>query len=287
MKEILNGESSPCNFCVEKNCKQVGSCNCLECKHISECTKYLHASIRITNKCTQKCNHCCFNSSPESTTMMSVEQAKDTAIFLEYNYIHSIQVLGGEFFCNPDWEEILELFLKVVSSVRLVTNGDWAGVSSVENALVRLNQKYEGKIRIAVSQDEYHTNIRLNDAEAFLSSNGFNYVIGNGEDDGENTLIPLGRASFSTGYYSTLGCYCKNPKYQYSFLIDEEGKIYKCSFGVCNYANVGEYLEGGFSARFKSFSMLFNDTFVTSCASCIRVFSSKKEKEMGAIVKLD
>lgn len=72
-----------------------------------------------------------------------------------------------------------------------------------------------------------------------------------------------------------MGCYCHNPANKYSFLIDEEGYIYKCPFGVWEYANVSDYLNGGFSVRFKEFNKKFYDIFIISCASCIRVAESE------------
>ena len=55
----------------------------------------------------------------------------------------------------------------------------------------------------------------------------------------------------------------------YSFLIDEDGNIYKCGFGVLKYANVSTYIEGGFKARFKDFNKRFYGVFISSCSSCI------------------
>jgi len=278
----MKEHSSPCNICLETTCTKEGSCNCKKCNHISECNRFLHASIRITNKCTQSCRHCCFCSSPKSEIMMSVAQAKDTSIFLENNNVKSIQVLGGEFFCNPDWSEILEMFLKVVASIRLVTNGDWAVVSNVKTSLIRLNKEYPGVLKVSVSKDKWHTNSNVDLAEEFLSANGFEYNIGECENNDEDSIVPVGNASFGTSYYACFSCYCKNPKYHYAFLIDEEGKIYKCSFGVCNYANIKDYLDGGFSKRFRTFNLAFNSQFISSCSACYRVF-----KRDNAVVRTD
>jgi hypothetical protein len=67
-------------------------------------------------------------------------------------------------------------------------------------------------------------------------------------------------------------CYCQNPKKQYDFLIDEVGKIYKCGFGVWDYADISEYLEGEFAPRFKEFNKLFYDQFISNCSRCIRSY---------------
>lgn len=50
----------------------------------------------------------------------------------------------------------------------------------------------------------------------------------------DESIVPVGRASgkYIGGTYDMFGCYCQNPENMYSFLIDEKGNIYKCSFGV-------------------------------------------------------
>ena len=63
--------------------------------------------------------------------------------------------------------------------------------------------------------------------------------------------------------------FCSNPEDQYSFLIDEVGKIYKCGFGVWDYADINDYQDGGFAHRFKEFNKKFYDIFISNCSSCI------------------
>ena len=75
-------------------------------------------------------------------------------------------------------------------------------------------------------------------------------------NESEFNLVPIGRAESSGGLYSMFGCYCQNPKHHYSFLIDEVGKIYKCGFGVWNYADIDDYIDGGFAPRFKEFNKI-------------------------------
>ena len=54
----------------------------------------------------------------------------------------------------------------------------------------------------------------------------------------------------------------------YTFLIDEMGQIFKCAFGVWYYADVDEYLDGGFRAKFKDYNSKFYKCFLPSCNSC-------------------
>jgi len=69
----------------------------------------------------------------------------------------------------------------------------------------------------------------------------------------------------------------------YKFLIDENGDIYKCPYGIWKYDNIKDYVDGGFDKRFKEMGMAFYKSFFGSCRSCIRSYNkmfSKKEKGM-------
>ena len=46
---------------------------------------------------------------------------------------------------------------------------------------------------------------------------------------------------------------------------------------MIKYANINEYLEGGFDKRFKEFNKRFYSIFIPSCSSCIRLIKSSKE----------
>ena len=258
----------PCDICLEKECKAkggVGTCNCKTCAVRKECPRKLNATIRITLKCTQSCSHCCYSCSPKKETHMTIETAKKISQFLIKNEVHSINLMGGEIYCNPDWREILDILVPSVNIARMVTNGDWV-VDAPEFAVHvgKYNNCY-----VAVSKDQWHTNINIVEAEKLLAENNVLNKISDLNETDFN-LVPIGRAFGSFGLYSMMGCYCHNPKNQYSFLIDEIGDIFKCGFGVWNYAEVDEYLDGGFPARFKEFNKIFYDVFISSCASCIR-----------------
>ena len=78
-----------CDICLDEACrkagKQPGTCNCKDCSNLSNCDKFLHATIRITNRCTQSCGHCCFSSNPKSEIFMSVQKAKEIQSFINSN----------------------------------------------------------------------------------------------------------------------------------------------------------------------------------------------------------
>lgn len=260
-----------CDICIEESCKGKHDCKCDTCNRISECPRFLHAIIRITNRCTQSCSHCCFSSSPRSSIMMSVSKAKQVSTFLETNRIPSINIMGGEFFCNPDWYEILTVLTKATKSVRLVTNGDWACSEDVKEKLSSYLTDNINKVRVALSMDMWHTNANVQSAREYLEKIGCEYKVATAEETTPNSVVPVGRGQFHPSIYSMVGCYCGNPIHKYSFLIDELGVIYKCGFGVLNYATVDDYLEGGFRKRFKEFNTKFYSIFILSCSSCIRV----------------
>lgn len=261
---------NPCDICIEESCNGKYNCDCKNCKVAVECPKFLHATIRITNKCTQECSHCCFESSPSSKIMMSIEMARKISKFLSNNDIVSLNLMGGEFFCNPNWFEIFDSFLGVTKSVRIVSNGDWANSDNVKDKIRKLHEIRGDKFRIHISKDKWHTNINVDKAIEFLNDVGINSKITSPNESTDNSIVPIGRSEYLYNFYSSLGCYCHNPLHKYSFLIDEEGKIYKCSFGVWNYANISDYLDGGFRSKFKEFNKKFHEIFIPSCKSCIR-----------------
>lgn len=139
---------------------------------------------------------------------MSIDKAKDIALFFRNNNIRSVNLMGGEFFCNSHWYEIFDIILSEVISARLVTNGDWANNEEVKAKLTTLINNYSNVVRFAISKDRWHTNKNVEEAT-------------------DASIVPIGRAVWQGTFYSVLGCYCRNPMNKYSFLIDENGSIYK------------------------------------------------------------
>lgn len=270
--------SSPCDICLKETCKGSHSCHCDTCKVKDKCYRKLHATIRITNRCTQECSHCCFKSSPKSNIMMTVEKAKDIAKFLKNNGVVTINLMGGEFFCNPDWFEIYSELISSVKFARLVTNGDWANNLGVKTKLATLISLFGGKIHFSISKDKWHTNKNVEAAKEFLESTGCEVNVAKKDNTKDESIVPVGRANgkYISGIYDMFGCYCQNPENMYSFLIDEKGNIFKCSFGVLRYANIDEYLEGGFRQRFKEANSKFYSLFISSCQSCYNFISLQK-----------
>jgi len=255
-----------CDICLEKECKAkggVGSCNCKTCKVYDQCNKKLRATIRITLKCTQSCKHCCYSCSPTKDTHMSIETATKVAEFLKANEVFSVNLMGGEIFCNPNWREILDVIIPTVTYARIVTNGDWA-VDEREFAshIAKHTNAY-----ISISKDQWHTNENIKEAEKLVVENNIPTKTSD-LNESDFSLVPVGRAEYSGGLYSMFGTYCSNPEHHYSFLIDEEGKIYKCGFGMWDYADINDYQNGGFGKRFKEFNRVFYDTFIPNCSRC-------------------
>jgi len=255
-----------CNVCLDDNCKNK-SCDCTKCKHIKECDKVLSPIIRITDKCTQSCSHCCFSCSPKGNKMMTIEMAKNIKQFLTNNNILMCTIMGGEFFMNPDWKEIFDIIIPGLIFVRLVTNGDWA-----ENQYIIDNIKYEN-LKISISKDKWHTNKLVDKAIQVCIDKDIKYNVTTTEEATDECLVPVGRVGWGN-FYSMFGQYCQRSKY--SFLIDEAGEIYKCGFGIWKYASVNEYLDGEFDKRFKEFNLIFYSTFIPNCASCIRSYNKNK-----------
>ncbi len=255
---------NPCDICLDE-CPKNGTCDCSKCDHSEVCPKFkgLRPIIRITTKCTQSCSHCCFDCSPKRTDMMSVSMAKNVKTFIDSNeHINFITIMGGEFHCNPDWKEILNILLPN-QKARIVSNSDWVGGSDIIKVLSQYPETY-----LSLSLDRWHTNENVDKAAEILEENGIKFNIATEKEGTDESVVPVGRGEYSNSMYSIFSTYCSNPLRKYSFLIDERGKIYKCGFGVWNYANITDYQEGRFSEKFKEFNLRFYDCFISNCQRC-------------------
>lgn len=270
MLDLFLKYNKPCDICLDEKCAGTHTCNCSTCKSLKECPKFLRATIRITNKCTQTCSHCCFNSSPNSNTMMTIEMAEKIGLFIKNNNIFDINLMGGEFFCNKNWFEILSILINHTKIMRLVTNGDWAANTEITDKVIEFISLHKDQLRIAISKDKWHSNKNIEKAEAFLKDVNALYHVATEEETKDESIIPIGRSELIySPFYSSFSCYCHNIEKQYSFLIDEKGDIYKCSFGVWKYDNIQNFIEGGFNKRFKEFNKKFYSLFIPSCKRCI------------------
>jgi hypothetical protein len=203
--------------------------------------------------------------------MMSLRKAEEVAVFCQVNGIKTCEIMGGEFFTNPQWEEIVPVLAGSMEKVRLVSNGDWAANSKtalqVTGMLASLPQ-----VRVGISRDKWHTNAYVEAACRFLLEAGINYRVTAPEEGRDDSIVPLGRAEGGChGIYSMMSTYCSNPTKHYSLLIDEVGDIFKCGMGVWKYATVGDYLDGGFAKRFRQFNIKFYNIFIANCAVCHRM----------------
>lgn len=200
---------------------------------------------------------------------MTVDMAKKVKTFMVNNEMSThIELMGGEFFCNPDWYEIFTILSKDVLSVRVVTNGDWAtNPDLVIKYLEETPQAY-----VALSKDRWHTNQHVDEVIEICENHGFTCRVALEEQTTDDSNIPMGRSQYDYNFYCSLGRYCTKPEHKYTFLINEAGTIYKCGFGVWDYANVEVYLEGGFASRFKKFNTVYYKEWIPNCRSCIRAY---------------
>jgi len=278
--------SKPCDICLEETCEGRHDCHCDTCSLKDKCYRKLHPTIRITNRCTQKCDHCCFTSHPKSQIMMTIEQSEKTAKFLKSNEIRTVNLMGGEFFCNPDWFKILSNIVSAVKFARIVTNGDWANNLAVKTKLSTFISLFGDKVQFSISKDRWHTNKNVDAAADFFKDAGVHYNVANSDQTTKQSIVPVGRArgQYISGIYDMMGCYCQNPENMYTFLIDEEGDIFKCGFGMLRYASIDDYLDGGFNKRFKEYNTKFYKQFIPSCGSCSRFVEMNNGGEYGKIM---
>ena len=217
---------------------------------------------------------------------MTIEQSEKTAKFLKSNEIRTVNLMGGEFFCNPDWFKILSNIVSAVKFARIVTNGDWANNLAVKTKLSTFISLFGDKVQFSISKDRWHTNKNVDAAADFFKDAGVHYNVANSDQTTKQSIVPVGRArgQYISGIYDMMGCYCQNPENMYTFLIDEEGDIFKCGFGMLRYASIDDYLDGGFNKRFKEYNTKFYKQFIPSCGSCSRFVEMNNGGEYGKIM---
>jgi len=267
-----------CDFCFEEECKKTNtpfSCNCETCERFDTCYRILQPTVRMTLKCTQECSHCCYECSPQKESHMSILMSEKISEFLKKYEISTVNLMGGEFSCNPNWLEIIRN-ITMNTNVRLVTNGDFG-----EDIIDKL-QEFKTNLRIAVSKDRWHSNKNVKRAEKLLKKYKFNYRITTEEEGSSNSIVPIGRSFFFLeGPYSQFSCYCRNPIRKYSFLIDEKGIIFKCPFGLWEIDDIeNDIKENSFLESFKDFNKKFHSCFIPNCYRCVMITKFRGKKDV-------
>jgi len=282
-------EMNRCEICFDppENCSHV--CKGLDCKSYETCHRRISPVIRITKKCTQKCDHCCFSCSPNEDEMMTIKTASKIKKFYESNNILSMNIMGGEFFCNYDWEDVCEELVstKDLMYVRITSNGDWAGSDKTAKKVIDFCKR-NPVVYVAVSKDKWHTNRHVDKAVELLYDNKISMVGGKGENNEDDSIVPVGNGQFIYGFYSSFGCMCHKPDCKYKMMIDEDGEIYKCPMGIWEFDNVDNFQKGGFAPRFKEFYGKFESVFMGNCSCCLRGYErygSKARKNAKVKVK--
>ena len=248
-------------------------CNCSTCKNSATCYRELYPTICITRACTQKCMHCCFDCGPDKTKSMSFHTAYNINKFLHANSIKRINISSGEFICHPKWWPALTILVKGIEKVRLISNGDWAASQQASNVLEFLETNPQ--VKMSISNDRWHTNTNVQIAIRLLALTELHFNVATPEETTPESIVPVGRASgeFMSTAYSMFSRYCTKPNRKYEFLIDEDGKIYKCPFGLWEYDSINRFLDGGFAERFKEFTSTYYKTFISNCTACNRIYN--------------
>lgn len=212
---------------------------------------------------------------------MSLSRAKEISQFLQVHEISYANIMGGEVWCHPQWEQTLETLVTNIKTVRIPTNGDWSRDSDLAENVVRFLKKHP-QCYLAISNDPYHTNTYINKACAICEDHNIKCVLQ--EEWDEQCIMPMGRSKFEIGgLYSTFSCYCHNPETMYSFFIDEDGAVYRCSFGVWQYTYVDLHLDGSFFDEFRRIGRAHNKIFIGNCKMCMRAWRHALAKEGGKL----
>ena len=174
--------------------------------------------FQITERCNMRCQHCCFSATKKGRDM-SLETLKTAINVFSDEYC---TIGGGEPTLHPQFWEILGILMGAYNHIWMATNG-----SQTQIALRLAELAYDGKIGVALSQDQWHDKIDPRVIQAFTKKPCHSYHFSEKKDDKREIItiktdrvLPVGRGKkIVTTKYS---CCCHGPH------IKPDGSIYRC-----------------------------------------------------------
>lgn len=113
---------------------------------------YRQLSLELTKKCTNRCDHCANNGSPEATRAMEKQLVYRLISEAKTAGFHTIALWGGEPFLHPDIDGIIREVFRQNMNLMITTNGFWGG--SIAEAAAKLES-------ITASHGELHLQLIL------------------------------------------------------------------------------------------------------------------------------
>ncbi len=191
--------------------------------------------IRITNKCNQKCEHCCFRSHPKCVGQMSVGMCEKINSWIPRNI--AINIMGGEFTILSNYPEMLVSLTKNRSRIRLVTNGYWLrNQDKFFDTIQQIKNAKCSHITVAVSTDQWHQK-HAHDAIVLLKELP-DIFVETCDKLPTNGLAPVGRA-WDNNLRSKLDYVRACTQLSY-VIITEDGMISRCPFGYFPWKHFSE-----------------------------------------------
>lgn len=193
--------------------------------------------VRLTNRCDQKCKHCCFRSGPNCIGQMSENMCKQINAWIPKRVV--INTMGGEITVLNDYPELLAALAKGRSRLRLVTNGFWAHHSPTKffDAIKQMKTSPCDRIEIVVSGDGWH-NKKHTLASKMLDEieTEADFICTN--EGVSMPVIPVGRAWDNHIMHD--GSIYHQCQEQTSMIITEDGMLCRCPFGYFPWKHFSE-----------------------------------------------
>lgn len=206
--------------------------------------------VRVTNKCSDRCQHCCFRSGPECVGSISVDDCLKLNIWLPQNI--RMNVMGGEVTVLDNYADILFSLLGGRTNGAIITNGQWVNNEIAATNFFRVINDLDnvcGDLCVAISNDKWHQQYSRRALRLFRENCPSVKLIP-GVDINPDQLLPLGRAwdNKLSSAISTSQCGCCRETGQ--LMVIETGKICLCPMGYfewkyfweIDYAKAQEYV---------------------------------------------
>jgi len=195
---------------------------------------------RITNRCNERCPHCCFRSGPECAGHLSINDSQLLNTWLPSHV--RMNVMGGEFTIIPDYPEILMALVSGRPKAALVTNGQWAyDEQATRTFLSSVDAVCEvcDEVLVAISDDRWHQKFNKRAQRLYREHNPKAKLI-YGVDIPDDKLLPLGRAwdnkLASRSFEVCCGC-CRETG---QLMVLETGMVTLCPMGYFPWKHFGK-----------------------------------------------
>jgi len=150
--------------------------------------------IRVTNRCNERCSHCCFRSGPECVGQLSTQDCELLNVWSPSRV--NINTMGGELTILDDYPEMLMSLASGRKKTAIVTNGQWCYDKQATQKFLASVDAVCGvceEVLVGISNDKWHQKFGRRALRRFRE-HGSSAILIQGPEVSDDKLLPIGRA---------------------------------------------------------------------------------------------